>query len=84
MWQRLGAVRRTPQAPRTSQAPAPPRAALRASEKTCWCSPPTARAAQSWMHVEPTRGTRALDGNAWMEGKRAGVRPVPEPEDEVP
>jgi len=36
------------------------------------------------MHVEPTRGARVLDVIAWMEGKKAGVRPVPEPEEEVP
>jgi len=35
------------------------------------------------MHVEPTRGTRVLDVIAWMEGKNAGVRPVPEPEEEL-
>jgi len=36
------------------------------------------------MHIEPTRGTRVLDVIARMEGKKAGVRPVPEPEEEVP
>jgi len=36
------------------------------------------------MHVEPTGGTRVLDVIGWMEGKKAGVRPVPEPAEEVP
>ena len=56
MWQRLGAIRRTPQAPPGHpRSPAAPRAALRATEKTRRCSPPAARAAQSQMHAEPTR-----------------------------
>ncbi len=36
------------------------------------------------MHVEPTRGARVLDVIAWMEGKKAGVLPVPEPEEVLP
>ncbi len=35
------------------------------------------------MHVEPSQ-VRVSDLIAWMEGKEAGVRPVPEPEEELP